>query len=60
MRRKTTIWLDDEQMRNLERLSDATGAPKAELIRRAVDKYLAERSSEITGRNRKSSRKEGQ
>jgi hypothetical protein len=33
-------------MRKLKALNEKTGAPVAELIRRAVDEYLAKRSKE--------------
>ena len=58
-RKKTTIWLDETQTRQLEELSDSTGAPKSELIRRAIDKYLAERSAELATTDRKRARKGG-
>lgn len=57
-RKKTTIWLDETQTQQLEKLSDSTGAPKSELIRRAINKYLAERSAEL-GTNAKRARKGG-
>ncbi len=34
------VFLDREQKQALEKLSAKTGAPVAELIRRAVDRYL--------------------
>jgi len=41
------IYLSDEQKRKLETLSDKTGAPVAELVRRAVDAYLVLRKKEL-------------
>ncbi len=37
---KTIVHLDPEQRKVLEKLSERTGAPLAELIRRAVKQYL--------------------
>jgi hypothetical protein len=34
------IYLDPKQLEQLQKLSQKTGAPVAELVRRAVDKYL--------------------
>jgi predicted DNA-binding protein len=45
--RRTAIFLKDEQFKKLSTLSDKTGAPVAELIRRAVDHYLAARKKEL-------------
>jgi predicted DNA-binding protein len=44
---KTALWLKQEQVSKLKMLSDKTGAPVAELIRRAIDKYLQERAKEL-------------
>ena len=38
--KRTAIFLKEEQIEKLQRLSDKTGAPVAELIRRAIDGYL--------------------
>jgi predicted DNA-binding protein len=38
--KRTAIFLKEEQIQKLQRLSDKTGAPVAELIRRAIDGYL--------------------
>jgi predicted DNA-binding protein len=35
------------QLERLKALSDITGAPLAELIRRAIDMYLEERKAEL-------------
>ncbi len=38
--KRTTIFLPDEVLANLKKLSHKTGAPMAELIRRAIEAYL--------------------
>jgi predicted DNA-binding protein len=45
--KRTALFLKEEQVKKLQALSDKTGAPVAELIRRAVDRYLQERAKEI-------------
>jgi predicted DNA-binding protein len=40
MKIRMNVFLDPEQKQVLEKLSAKTGAPVAELIRRAVDAYL--------------------
>jgi predicted DNA-binding protein len=45
--RRTALFLKEEQIKKLLRLSEKTGAPVAELIRRAIDKYLLERAKEL-------------
>lgn len=37
---RTNVYLTDEQRNALTKLSDETGAPVAELVRRAIDLYL--------------------
>jgi predicted DNA-binding protein len=37
--KKTTVYLEEQQLRKLEVISSKTGAPVAELIRRAIDAY---------------------
>ena len=44
---RTNIYLTDKQKALLERLSERTGAPVAELIRRAIDSYLTMRKKEL-------------
>jgi len=44
---RTNIYLNGKQKQLLEKLSTKTGAPVAELIRRAIDKYLRERAKEL-------------
>jgi predicted DNA-binding protein len=44
---RTALFLKEAQLKKLKVLSDRTGAPVAELIRRAIDKYLQERAKEL-------------
>jgi Ribbon-helix-helix domain len=39
-KRRTTVWLSETTIARLKTLSEATGAPVAELFRRAVEAYL--------------------
>jgi predicted DNA-binding protein len=45
--KRTALFLKEEQIKKLQKLSEKTGAPVAELIRRAIDRYLQERSKEL-------------
>jgi predicted DNA-binding protein len=45
--KRTALFLKEEQIKKLEVLSEKTGAPLAELVRRAIDKYLQERAKEL-------------
>jgi len=45
--KRTALFLKGEQVKKLQKLSDKTGAPVAELIRRAIDRYLQERAKEL-------------
>jgi predicted DNA-binding protein len=45
--RRTALFLKEEQIKKLLMLSSKTGAPVAELVRRAIDKYLQERAREL-------------
>jgi Ribbon-helix-helix domain len=45
--KRTALFLKEEQVKKLQVLSDKTGAPVSELIRRAVDEYLLERGKEL-------------
>jgi len=45
--KRTALFLKEEQIKKLQKLSDKTGAPLAELIRRALDRYLKERAKEL-------------
>jgi hypothetical protein len=39
-KKRTTVWLPETSVAKLKKLSDTTGAPMAELFRRAVEAYL--------------------
>jgi predicted DNA-binding protein len=43
MRIRTNVYLDPPQKHALDQLSAKTGAPVAQLVRRAIDKYLKEK-----------------
>jgi predicted DNA-binding protein len=45
--RRTALFLKEQQLDKLQKLSDKTGAPVAELVRRAIDAYLPSRKKEI-------------
>ena len=47
MKLRMNVYLNEKQKEVLERLSDKTGAPVAELIRRAIDQYLTTRKKEL-------------
>jgi Ribbon-helix-helix domain len=38
--KRTTIYLETKQMKQLETIKEKTGVPVAEQIRRAIDTYL--------------------
>jgi len=40
VKKRTTVWLPQELFERLKKLSRKTGAPMAELFRRAVEAYL--------------------
>jgi ribbon-helix-helix protein len=40
MKLKKTFWVESKQWDALSKISDKTGAPVAELIRRAIDAFL--------------------
>jgi predicted DNA-binding protein len=40
MKKRTTVWLPEELLEQLHKLSRKTGAPMAELFRRAVEAYV--------------------
>ena len=46
MKQRTNIYLTPDQMKQLKALNEKTGAPIAELVRRAVDEYLRKRAKE--------------
>jgi len=45
--KRTALFLKEAQLKKLKLLSDKTGAPVSELIRRAIDRYLHERAEEL-------------
>ena len=45
--KRTALFLKEEQLEKLQTLSDKTGAPIAELVRRAIDVYLLSRRKEL-------------
>jgi len=45
--KRTALFLEEEQLKKLVKLSEKTGTPVAELIRRAIDKYLKGRAKEL-------------
>jgi predicted DNA-binding protein len=45
--RRTALFLKERQLDKLQKLSEKTGAPVAELIRRAIDAYLLSRKKEL-------------
>ena len=45
--KRTALFLKEDQLKKLLILSERTGAPVAELIRRAIDGYLQERAKEL-------------
>ncbi len=44
---RTALFVKSSQMSKLQTLSKVTGAPVAELVRRAIDAYLEQRKAEI-------------
>jgi len=44
---RTALFVKSSQVAKLQTLSKVTGAPVAELIRRAIDAYLEQRKAEI-------------
>lgn len=47
VKHRTNIYLRPDQMKKLRALNEKSGAPIAELVRRAVDEYLAKRAKEL-------------
>jgi predicted DNA-binding protein len=45
--KRTALFLKEMQLKKLQKLSEKTGAPVAELIRRAIDSYLHSRKKEL-------------
>jgi len=40
MKKRTTVWLPEKLLTSLRKVSEKTGAPMAEIFRRAVEAYL--------------------
>jgi predicted DNA-binding protein len=55
--KQTSLFLRLEQFAKLAELSRLTGAPVAELIRRAIDAYLEQRQEELGSAGKTDSRK---
>jgi predicted DNA-binding protein len=45
--RRTALFLKEQQIEKLQKLSEKTGAPVAELVRRAIDAYLLLRKKDL-------------
>jgi len=45
--RRTALFVKEDQLAKLQTLSEKTGAPVAELVRRAIDMYLQARAREL-------------
>ena len=45
--KRTALFLKEQQLEKLQALSEKTGAPVAELVRRAIDAYLLSRKKEL-------------
>jgi ribbon-helix-helix protein len=45
--KRTALFLKEQQLEKLKKLSEKTGAPIAELVRRAIDAYLLSRKKEL-------------
>jgi Ribbon-helix-helix domain len=45
--KRTALFLKEQQLEKLQKLSEKTGAPIAELVRRAIDVYLLSRKKEL-------------
>jgi hypothetical protein len=45
--KRTALFLKEQQLDKLQKLADKTGAPVAELVRRAIDAYLLSRKKEL-------------
>jgi predicted DNA-binding protein len=55
--KRTAIFLRPDQIEELKVLSDLTGAPWAELIRRSLDQYIESRKDEIEAAKKSIGRK---
>jgi hypothetical protein len=45
--KRTALFLREKQLEGLQKLSEKTGAPVAELVRRAIDVYLLSRKKQL-------------
>ena len=45
--KRRALFLKEQQLAKLQTLSEKTGAPIAELVRRAIDAYLLSRKKEL-------------
>lgn len=45
--KRTNIYLSDEQRERLQRLADRVGLREAELIRRAIDRFLDQEETRL-------------
>jgi len=45
--RRTALFLKEQQLAKLQKLSEKSGAPVAELVCRAIDAYLLSRNKEL-------------
>jgi len=45
--KRTALFLREKHLERLQKLSEKTGAPIAELVRRAIDVYLLSRKQEL-------------
>jgi predicted DNA-binding protein len=54
--KRTALFLEQEQLEGLQALSAHTGAPVAELVRRAVNAYLEHRKAEVKEGKKSSSK----
>jgi predicted DNA-binding protein len=45
--KRTALFLKEQQLAKLQKLSEKTGAPIAELVRRAIDVHLLSRKKEL-------------
>ena len=45
--KRTALFLKEQQLAKLQTLSEKTGAPIAELVRRTIDAYLFSRKKEL-------------
>jgi predicted DNA-binding protein len=43
--KRTSIWIDEGQLRQLHAVSEKTGAPIAFLIRKAIEEFLKKRKA---------------